>query len=424
MVENDKKFQMKYTIATNFDPELIEEIAKYNQDHTFGSVFGKLKKDIIGGGRSSINLPKVSKNELKDYIQLCHRNHLKFNYLLNPICLGNREFIRKEHRQILKFLESLSNAEVDTVTINSPYLCELLKQQFPNFKITIGHFAYVSTIQQIKYWEELGADEITLQHQTNRNFKLLEDMLQYTKKSGIGLRIIGNNFCLHDCPYSFYHATGLAHSSDKKQKLNQLYIDYNVIRCNTEKIKDPGKLLSSGWVRPEDVKYYEALSEKTGNYNFSIKLVDRTKTTEFLKRVVKAYAFHSYTGNLIDILNLGITSNIRHYDIKTLIIGIITGSYNPKIMRKYADGFNLPVPYMDNQKLDGFIEKFIHEYNCDHSVCGDYDATQPETNDSKECNYCQHWARTVVTQNETADREWLEKSEGFLSDLKHSRMFQ
>ena len=42
-----KKFQMKYTVATNFDPELIEEIARYNQDGIFASVFGKLKKDII-----------------------------------------------------------------------------------------------------------------------------------------------------------------------------------------------------------------------------------------------------------------------------------------------------------------------------------------------------------------------------------------
>ncbi len=423
MVENARKFQMKYTIATNFDPELIEEIARYNQDNTFVSVFGKLKKDIIGGGRSSINLPKVSRKELRDYIQLCHQNRLKFNYLLNPICLGNREFVRKEHRRILKFLDSLSKAEVDTVTINSPYLCELIKQQFPQLRVTIGHFAYISTIQQIKYWEELGADEITLQHQTNRNFNLLEEMLHYTKKSGIGLRIIGNNFCLHDCPFSIYHATGLAHSSDKKQRLSHLYIDYNVIRCNTEKIKDPGKLLSASWVRPEDVKYYEALSEKTGNYNFSIKLVDRTKTTEFLKRVVKAYALHSYTGNLIDILNLGITSNIQHYDIKALIIGIITGSYNAKIMRKYADGFNLPVPYIDNQKLDGFIEKFIHDYNCDHMVCNDFYATVPDESNLNVCNYCEQWAQSVVTQNETAAKAWLEKSESFLNDLSNSRIF-
>ncbi len=76
MVESARNFRMKYTVATNFDPELIGEIAKFNQDHTFSSVFGKLKKDIIGGGRSSVNLPKVSKNELKAYIQLCHKKGL------------------------------------------------------------------------------------------------------------------------------------------------------------------------------------------------------------------------------------------------------------------------------------------------------------------------------------------------------------
>jgi collagenase-like PrtC family protease len=423
VVETTRKFQMKFSVATNFDPEVVKEIAKFNHDNTFLSVFGKLKKDLIGGGRSSINLPKVSMNELKRYIQLSHKHGLKFNYLLNPICLGNREFIRKEHRRILNFLGNLSEAGVDNVTINSPYLCEIIKKQFPNLKITIGHFAYISTIRQIKYWEELGADEITLQHHTNRNFNLLEGMLRYTKGSGIGLRIIANNFCLHDCPFSIYHATGLAHSSNEKQKFNHLYIDYNVIRCNTAKIKDPVKLLSSNWVRPEDVRYYEELCEKTGNYNFSLKLVDRTKTSEFLKRVIKAYALHSYTGNLTDILNLGITSNIDHYDKKALVIAIITGSYNLKTMRKYADVFNLPALYIDNQKLDGFIEKFIHNYDCDLKTCNDFHVANREENSIKSCDYCSKWARAAIALDETEANRWIDKAEGFLGDLSNSKLF-
>ena len=423
MAETARKFQMKYSVATNFDSEVINEITKFNQDKTFFSVFGKLKKDIIGGGRSSINLPKISMNGLKEYIKLCHNYQLKFNYLLNPICLANREFIRTEHRKIIKFLDSLSNVDVDNVTINSPYLCELLKKQFPNLKITIGHFAYVSTIQQINYWEELGADEITLQHHTNRNFKLLEEMLLHTKKSGIGLRIIGNNFCLHDCPFSIYHATGLAHSSDQKQKHSHLYIDYNVIRCNTAKIKDPVKLISSNWVRPEDVRYYEELCEKTGNYNFSIKLVERTKNTEFLKKVIQAYALHSYTGNLIDILNLGTTSNIYKYDKIALIIAVITGSYNLKVIRKYADIFNLPSFCIDNQRLDGFIEKFIDNYDCNLKVCDDYYAILPDDGNAQSCNYCRKWAENSITFTKTETEKWIDKSESFLNDLSESKLF-
>lgn len=423
MVETIRKFQMKYSIATNFDPEVVREIARFNQDHIFFSVFGKLKKDIIGGGRSSINLPKVSNNKLTDYIQLCHSHGLKFNYLLNPICLGNREFMRREHRQILKFLDHLRNAGVDNVTINSPYLCELIKRQYPDFKITIGHFAYVSTIRQIKYWEELGADEITLQHYLNRNFNLLEEMLSYTKKSGVGLRIIANNFCLHDCPYSIYHATGLAHSSNHKQKHNHLYVDYNVIRCNTAKIKDPVKLITSNWVRPEDVSYYEELCEKTGNYNFSLKLVDRTKTTEFLKTVIQSYALHSYQGNLVDILNLGITSNIYKFDKKALLIGIITGSYKLKMMSKYADVFKLPAIYIDNQKLDGFIEKFVDNYDCGLKICNDFYAARQDEGNAKSCDYCRKWAVNAITINEKEANEWLGKSEDFLNDLSKSKLF-
>jgi collagenase-like PrtC family protease len=415
--------QMKYTVATNFDPKVVEAISKVNQEHSFISVFGKLKKDIIGGGRSSITLPKLSLADLQAYIRLCHHHGLKFNYLLNPLCLGNREFVRKEHYQILKFLDRLVAADTDNVTINSPYLCELIKKQYPQLKITIGHFAYVFSIRQIKYWVELGADEITLQHFINRNFILLEEMLQYTKKSGIALRIIGNNFCLHDCPYSIYHASGLSHSSDRKQKFNQLYIDYNIIRCNTAKMKDPVQMLTSNWVRPEDVKYYEQLCEKTGNHNFYIKLVDRAKTTEFLKRVINAYASQSYNGNLVDILNWGITANIYRYDKTALITAIVTGFYNVRTMRKYANVFNLPAIFINNQKLDGFIEHFIHRYECNLKICNDFYAAEPGEDNVRSCDYCRKWAENAITFKETEVKSWLEQTESFLADLSDSKLF-
>lgn len=294
--------KMKYSLGTNFDEELLEYIIEYDKERQIESLFGKLKTDIIGGGRASNILPDLTMGQLKDYIEKCERAGIGFNYLLNPMCLGNREIQPKEHKEIVKFLDKISKIGVKHVTINSPYLCELIKKQFPEMKVTIGLYAYIYSLQHVKYWENLGADELTLHHRVNRNFNYLKSMLEYGKNRNIKLRVIANNVCLHDCPYQINHGCGQAHASQEKDSKHCMYLDYNLLKCNYAKITHPQELISSEWIRPEDVRFYQELCDETKNYNFSIKLLERTKTTEFLKRVVKAYIDEDYDGNLIDIL--------------------------------------------------------------------------------------------------------------------------
>ena len=66
-------------------------------------------------------------------------------------------------------------------------------------------------------------------------------------------------------------------------------MDFNLINCTYRKVSNPKAILTSEWIRPEDIHYYEELAEETGNKNFSLKLVDRTRSTEFIGNVIKAY---------------------------------------------------------------------------------------------------------------------------------------
>lgn len=417
-----KEFKMEYDLATNFDPELIKEVAKIDKEHQIKTVFGKLRKDVVGGGRSSMTLPQLSFRELEDYISLCHKNNLQFNYLMNPACLGNREVNPRFHNKILKQINKLCEAGIDAITVNSPYLCELIKKQFPKLQITIGVAGGVGNCKGIQRWEELGADEITLPHMLNRDFEELKNILEFTKNRKIFVRLIANNVCLHECPYKYSHSSGQSHASQKGSISSDLYIDYNLLSCNNKKIKNPEFIIASEWIRPEDVRHYEELCKSVGNYKFSLKLLDRTKTTDFLVRVADAYIKEDFDGNLIDILCWPTKKNTQVIHKMPLYLRTISERFSIKELLKYEEVFNLPNIYIDNKKLDGFIDKFTNSNQCFSKICGKKENVNDEK--SELCFYCLKWADKAISYNKEEVDKWLEKSNDTIDALRTSRFFK
>lgn len=423
MGEQDK-FRMKYTVATNFDKEIITEISKYNQDGSFKSVFGKLRSDVLGGGRSSLVLTDVKMSELNEYVELCHKNNLKFNYLLNPSCIGNKDVRPSTHKKIISFLEKLTEFNVDAVTVNSPYLCELIKKRFPKFKVTIGLYANIFEINQVRYWMEMGADELTLGHKINRNFGLLEDILKYTKPYNTSVRLIANNICLRSCPYSNMHGNGQSHASSSNDLSKNAHIDYCMLKCINEKVRNPYNLIASEWIRPEDIKYYEKICEEIGNTNFSIKLLDRTKSTEFLKKVIKAYATRNYDGNLMDIVAWPKNNEVAQSHKVKFGMELFKERYNIKEVLTYLETLDAPNIKIDNKKLDGFLDKFIQHNQCDNKICVAKEELENTGDHSKlYCAYCSSWAKKVLSYDEKEVNEYLLKSDLTKEKLCDSKMF-
>jgi collagenase-like PrtC family protease len=407
-----------YDIACNFDPRLVDIITQRDGHKRIVSLFGKMKEDPVGGGRPSFILPEVSIKEFAAYIDRCHRNDLRFNYLLNALCLGNREIIPETHRTILRWISELIDIGVDGFTVNSPLLAEVIKDRFPDTSITTGHHLRVATIQQIAYWESLGADGVTLHQSVSRNFPFLEKALRYTRKSGTTLRLIANNICLHDCPFQLNHATYFSHGS--RQGGSPLTVDYNLLRCNNAKIANPVKLISSEWIRPEDVRHYHALCERAGNFNLRLKLVERTKTTEFLSIVIDAYLGESYDGNMIDYVNWHTQKNNRQFDVEAFRGSIARLGFSPEKMGRVREVYRTPVFHIDNKGLDGFLDKFVNGFDCRDRICDDTGWGAPGGDG---CHYCRQWAEKCVRFDDTERREWLGKSDAFLRSMATSDLF-
>lgn len=165
-----------------------------------------------------------------------------------------------------------------------------------------------------------------------------------------------------------------------------------MMKCLNKKVRDPYSLLGSEWIRPEDIKYFEEMCNKTRNHNFYIRLLERTKNTEFLRRVIMAYATRSYDSNLLDIVSWIRNSEVAKLHKIPFGIQMVKEGYNMKEVDKYLDMLDLSEIYVGNKKLDGFLEKFIKNNQCDKKICTSIDKIKLENEDSKlYCAYCSSW---------------------------------
>ena len=426
MMEQQKtNYKLHFDIATNFDKKLIDMISKYDD---FKWVYGKMNNDIVGGGRPSIRLPKISWNQLADYVDYCHQHNIKFNYLLNALCLSGKEFQKSYHTEVIKLLRKIDEMKVDGVTIASPYLCQIVRKQFPHFFISVSVYNKVETLPQLKYWKDIGADEITVFHTINRDFKRLRLMLKYAKQIGLKIRLIANNSCLHECPFHANHAVTHSHGSKSDEKTRIFHFDYQILNCNLLKIKDPSRIISSEWIRPEDLYYYEDLCNELGCDNLSIKLTERGRNTEWLIRVANAYHNRTYNGNLIDILNYvgkGDFYGELHYE--PVQKQVREKGYNEDLIQNYRESIFYTLPYIDNNKLNNFLKFFIENYQCDHKICDDtnfdLDLKQNEETSGEICSYCRIWAKKVIIFEQSERKKAIAKAEKALDDVNSSRIF-
>ena len=405
---------MRLSVATNFDPELVEQC----RDYPVTELFGKLQTDAVGGGRAPYQLGKISRRQLSDHVRHVRDSGFAFNYLLNASCMGNREITRKGQKEINKLLDWINDIGVTAVTVASPFMLQMIKARHPHLKVRISVFGGVDRVRKAQMWEELGADCIVLDSiLVNRELETLREIRKAVK---CDLELMANNNCLTGCAMSPMHMNTLAHAGQAWHENKGFFIDWCFLKCTEMKLRNPVHYIRSEWIRPEDLPLYEEMG-----YDL-FKLAERDIPTEMMMLRVKAYSERHYDGNLLDLIQAygfkGVKENHSYYKhgLGWLLRFILRPSLaNPLRMlplKRLAElrGMTRPIEgkppvYIDNRALDGFMERFK--------------TTSCVGVDCEECLWCHEFAAKAITIDETSRAAALQAYEELFASLNGGSMW-
>lgn len=366
---------MDISFPTNWQGELVEHVLNNCPQSRVNEIYGKLAYDDIGGGRTSSALAFVSEKEAKRQIKMIQSKGVRFNYLLNSLCMDNLEFTRPGQIRMRKLLNWVVDAQVNSVTVANPYIALWIKKNYPSLSLSVSAMANVNSVQKAQYWEDLGVEKITFPGPiVNRNFRMIKVLRKALKCK---IQLIANNACLLECPYYTNHSLMNSHASQRWHKGRGFAFDYNLLMCRLQRFRMPVKFIKSDWIRPEDIVFYKALGVD------SIKLVDRRLPTGSLIKILRAYQDRSYRGNLADLFHtfqgktfFGHKNWIRKIPSISMLMSV--NIFKAISFSKLLEDLEV---FIDNDKLDGFLSNYPED--CNLSNC-------------QNCGYCQSMSERAI----------------------------
>lgn len=247
--------------------------------------------EVLGSGRATLHAPLI--NEIANQTDYTHEHGINMDIVMNPSCMGGQQLTPQGYNMFKWYFGQLNNIGVDMVTVAEPYLIEMLSKEYPDIKVAVSCIAHVDSPERAKFFEELGADAITIDTNINRHFELLNSIKEVVDCE---LRVLVNEACLYKCPFRYFHFNLFSHMTSSGNKPN-IFSDYYYEKCISFRVRYPELLIKSPWIRPEDTKFYEDIGIKV------FKIAGRANNVNWIIDCMNAYSDRNYVGNLMDLLD-------------------------------------------------------------------------------------------------------------------------
>jgi len=367
---------MQLVVGSNWDPSLVDALASIPQ---VVELMCALPLQPIGTDRPPAKQPTASKPEVEAYVRRVHGSGRKVSFLLNAPSVGGRELLPERRRRILEYVGWIDAIGVDAVAVCSLPLFELVKERFPRLAVQVSHNAGVSSVDQLRAFQNLGAASICVGRCSNPDLPLLRSLARIAT---VPLELTCLSVCLAGCPrrISHYHlsvTTSLCTEGRVTDRENRHgHID-NVCWCHVYRLGSPEQLLRGCFLRPEDLPI---VTRETGINRF--KLDTRGLPTPAIVSTAKAFADARYDGDLKHLLNVFHFVGFKNPaappppmdPVETL-----TGEQAADLIFNVASRYDFDqILKFDNRGLDGYYEEIARKpcapscADCDH--CKEYAA--------------------------------------------------
>ncbi|MZI82903.1 U32 family peptidase [Clostridium butyricum] len=353
-----------YSVPADFKNSTIDGFAMLNEKYPYSKIietYGQVTLgNKLGSGRSVDLLPEIDFEDLSRYVEYSKSKGINFNYTFNASQLNNIEFTEDGIKEIKKYLIEVYKIGIRSLTVALPSLFEIVKSTGLDFKIKTSAICQITNVNKAMIYKKMGADRIVVDETCNRDFEVLKNIREaYGEK----VEIIVNAICYKDCIYRMFHYNQL--SVDSIKVVSKASSAYYPNRCMLKRYENIGNILKLAWVRPEDIKHYENI----GIQHFKIQGRHNVVEGDPI-RAMECYFKESYDGGLLELMNLFASSS----------------------------AFNV---FVDNKKLDKFIEPFINSKD----FC---------TRNCEKCHYCENYIKDIVDYEDA--RKVMDLSNEFYND--------
>ena len=297
---------LEFSVPYNNDPETLTEILKRKEinGNRIKEIYLSGPQEFAGSGRIS---PALEFSDFAEAVLRIHREGIRVNLLLNSICEGGNWYAPDVLNGTMQYLKrAFEEYGVESVTIANPLYIREVRRRFPQVEICASVLGDIDCVSKAVLYKKAGADVITPDVNINRNLKLLKKIRENT---GLELKLMVNEGCLHKCPFRKFHFNYISHQSrnpgEGKAKGEDNVFSLNCIQLTKS---DPSQLLKSGWIRPEDMVRYEEIST-------FFKLVGRTSSRSMIVRSLEAYMNQRWDGDLIELM----AGNLYSYGMSYLM---------------------------------------------------------------------------------------------------------
>ncbi len=309
-------------------------------------IYLSVKLTEFGSGRD--NIYDLSLEELTEIVRLALPYKVTISLAFNALCFNGRQYSSHFLKRYAGLLEELRRAGINHLIISDAFLIDWTLSNYRGFHITVSSISLVDSVEKARLYEEMGVHRIIFPIDGVRKFKLLSEVRKSLKCE---LEIMANLACLYTCPHHSFHSQYHSHSS--RGEVGGMVDDDDPYKafCTRLMKREPWRLLSGAWIRPEDLDIYEEMGI---DY---LKLAGRELGADWIIRSARAYIDRCYRENLLDIFStpFGISEEV----------------------------------YLDNERLEtAFTEQTINCHKrCTDSSCGSGEPLM---------NNCRRWQRLAT----------------------------